>query len=758
MELTKHLENLVNLSLMTKSTSIAIRIHFKNKRLQIIDNGNGIPNEMLQLIGDKIDVNKDHRNFIESVQKHEYIYEYWHQVLLGLRVCASTLLIMTKYLSGNTYCKILKFNYPSSIKKIKNRPTSGTTCIIYFTRNSKLFIKIFTYKSIIERIFSKAPQVSYSIVINDDNKKHVFGKKKFSGEKTKKFEQSRSYFHRTYYPTFGKFITHSPGKINKDRSPTVKRSEKIQLNKKIKSILKTANKNREESNDEIKNRNNNNKNNERQCSFTIASLRSHNAFNHNKDTKNTMKDNNNIINDNKNQCSFTTMNTELQTELNNDDNNMINYINSNNTNINCDMKKYSFPTTSSSRFNHESDSTDISNDKINTPDLNDNQKQYAFIQTGLESYSELNNDDNLNCDKLDDDENDHVNGEKLCIEVNPHDFDLSGEWSDWILESPRNELDKISEGNNDSNLKTINKKRYSFLPEKLNNLLPKNSNKLSTRKLSGAFRENCNLKFNLPRRQDDDVRLCNVKRGKDEITMDKKILQQIKVLNQVNLEFIACIAEYNNKKLLILIDQHAMDERIRYENLIDGKKTENNKLKSVTLKQSIKITELPINYANLLQINRSLLENFGINFTISDGNIANNSYYKSHDYATLFVKTIPKCLSGKKYKNCIDLTHSVRELLSEITEKLCNNIGVNRLPLTIHNAIASEACHGAIRFGDPLNLKQCNDLVSYWIETDLPNRCAHGRPVVIPLLFIDPLYKNQHNLTKVCSYFIFYVF
>lgn len=52
---------------------------------------------------------------------------------------------------------------------------------------------------------------------------------------------------------------------------------------------------------------------------------------------------------------------------------------------------------------------------------------------------------------------------------------------------------------------------------------------------------------------------------------------------------------------------------------------------------------------------------------------------------------------------------------------------------------------GAIKFGDPLNRQQCTQLVNYWRETDLPNRCAHGRPAIIPLLLID--LKNQNNPT-----------
>lgn len=38
----------------------------------------------------------------------------------------------------------------------------------------------------------------------------------------------------------------------------------------------------------------------------------------------------------------------------------------------------------------------------------------------------------------------------------------------------------------------------------------------------------------------------------------------------MNLEFIAAVTVEDNKKYLLLIDQHAVDERIRYEQLLEG--------------------------------------------------------------------------------------------------------------------------------------------------------------------------------------------
>lgn len=44
----------------------------------------------------------------------------------------------------------------------------------------------------------------------------------------------------------------------------------------------------------------------------------------------------------------------------------------------------------------------------------------------------------------------------------------------------------------------------------------------------------------------------------------------LQILKQVNKEFIAAIANENGKRLLLIIDQHAVHERIRYEWLIES--------------------------------------------------------------------------------------------------------------------------------------------------------------------------------------------
>ena len=88
------------------------------------------------------------------------------------------------------------------------------------------------------------------------------------------------------------------------------------------------------------------------------------------------------------------------------------------------------------------------------------------------------------------------------------------------------------------------------------------------------------------------MRPCKTVQRFREFTLNKNLLKLIKVsshniitirklelqtslssqiLGQMNNELIVGIIIQNNVKILLLMDQHAIHERIRYEHLLDGK-------------------------------------------------------------------------------------------------------------------------------------------------------------------------------------------
>lgn len=51
--------------------------------------------------------------------------------------------------------------------------------------------------------------------------------------------------------------------------------------------------------------------------------------------------------------------------------------------------------------------------------------------------------------------------------------------------------------------------------------------------------------------------------------------------------------------------------------------------------------------------------------------------------------------------------------------------------------IKSQACHGAIRFGDSLTLIDCQELIKRLLQCKIPYKCAHSRCGVCVLKNID---------------------
>ncbi|KOC58708.1 DNA mismatch repair protein mutL, partial [Habropoda laboriosa] len=214
---------------------------------------------------------------------------------------------------------------------------------------------------------------------------------------------------------------------------------------------------------------------------------------------------------------------------------------------------------------------------------------------------------------------------------------------------------------------------------------------------------------------------------------------------QMNNEMIAGLIIKDDIRMLLIMDQHAIHERIRYEHLLYKYKSQiRNQLFSIKLKDPITI-ELSVDSCNLLLSNKVALKKYGVTF-----NVINND--------TAIVSAIPECLKKNKYHyDEIKLKINVANLLTELLQSftIYGSYQSNNLPLTILNAIAMEACHGAIKFGDPLTLKDCKWLLKLLSQTKIPTQCAHGRPSIVPLLELTDSEKRYKKIVQVANtYFI----
>ncbi|KAF3830999.1 hypothetical protein GH733_002237 [Mirounga leonina] len=73
------------------------------------------------------------------------------------------------------------------------------------------------------------------------------------------------------------------------------------------------------------------------------------------------------------------------------------------------------------------------------------------------------------------------------------------------------------------------------------------------------------------------------------------------------------------------------------------------------------------------------------------------------------------------------------------------------LPLTVQKVLASQACHGAIKFNDGLSPEESRRLIEGLSRCQLPFQCAHGRPSMLPLADTEHLGQEgqiKPNLAK----------
>ncbi|KAI7794139.1 putative DNA mismatch repair protein Mlh3, partial [Triplophysa rosa] len=242
----------------------------------------------------------------------------------------------------------------------------------------------------------------------------------------------------------------------------------------------------------------------------------------------------------------------------------------------------------------------------------------------------------------------------------------------------------------------------------------------------------------------------------------KNMIHTMRVINQVDKKFLACLinatdqetskSSKNEGNLLVLVDQHAAHERVRLEGLVadsyeDDPDTPGKKRlcsSSVTPPLEISVTEEEM---RLLRSCQAFLSDLALDV----------SFQKSESL-NVFLERLPTCFIEKE---STELRRGRRSVIKTIAEEyLREQIDLLRLtgrvrgmlPLTVHNVLAQQACHGAIKFNHILSKEECCSLVSSLSSCQLPFQCAHGRPSIIPIADLHHIEGQEHlpkpNLRK----------
>jgi DNA mismatch repair protein MutL len=168
---------------------------------------------------------------------------------------------------------------------------------------------------------------------------------------------------------------------------------------------------------------------------------------------------------------------------------------------------------------------------------------------------------------------------------------------------------------------------------------------------------------------------------------------------------------FENEDKLIFVDQHAADERVKYEKLMKNYE-DSDEVKSMPLliEEKIKVRNTSLEKAEISEI-KNMMKKLG--FALS--------CQLTKETVTVRITEVPIILSGK-----LNLNSIIEELFSR------NETGGNKNSVEekLDHIIATMACHSSIRAGETIHPEKLSKLVSdLWSCTD-PYTCPHGRPIV----------------------------
>ncbi|KAL9953856.1 hypothetical protein ACROYT_G041329 [Oculina patagonica] len=231
------------------------------------------------------------------------------------------------------------------------------------------------------------------------------------------------------------------------------------------------------------------------------------------------------------------------------------------------------------------------------------------------------------------------------------------------------------------------------------------------------------------------------------------MLTGMRVLRQLDDKFIVGVVsqEGEDDGLLVLVDQHAAHERVRLEHLqselfedSDVCQTKDRPfIKSSLVSPPLRLSLFP-EEVRLLKTFQTEIERIGIRFVISESShVSQETMIRIHGVPSVFVD---REVSEVKRGRPSVAVSNIKALIREHLEHISSTCGVPALiPKVISQVISSQACHGAVKFGEPLGLSECQELIRSLSKCQLPFQCAHGRPSVIPLVDLKFLEKKMNS-------------
>ncbi|KAK4685252.1 DNA mismatch repair protein MLH3, partial [Tremellales sp. Uapishka_1] len=258
--------------------------------------------------------------------------------------------------------------------------------------------------------------------------------------------------------------------------------------------------------------------------------------------------------------------------------------------------------------------------------------------------------------------------------------------------------------------------------------------------------------------------LSNLMEHSINLQFRKSSLATAKIVCQVDRKFVCCILDSNDapfQRSLVLIDQHAADERISVECIL-------KELCNGFLGDQMEVTDVDPDVKIFLSRLESdmlieggvpkIFRRWGIDFDLPDGS-------QTGDYIQIGIRAVPTVLSTRLgRKEGIEMTRLVKLYLAWLDDGGLEEVqtflkadtaasqwdrALRFVPKEMMDLANSKACRGAIMFGDTLDMEQCERLVGQLADTQFPFMCAHGRPSLVPLRLVEDAPREMQESGRI---------
>ena len=205
------------------------------------------------------------------------------------------------------------------------------------------------------------------------------------------------------------------------------------------------------------------------------------------------------------------------------------------------------------------------------------------------------------------------------------------------------------------------------------------------------------------------------------LSINKNDFLQLKIIGQFNKGFIIVLKE--NTGDILIVDQHASDEKFNFERLISETQFENQPL---VMSQKLDIT--PIDKFTILN-NLNIFEKNGFKFKTKSPDNGDKTSDDAHQ-EEIHLVSLPYS------KNTIFNNKDLDELIQLVGEQDGAFTTFPR-PSKVRSMFAMRACRSSIMIGQSLNRPKMEKIVKNLATLDKPWNCPHGRPTMRHIVRIN---------------------